>query len=193
MGYAVVVPHPDYPTGTLGVTHPERDRGSRQLQHRRITYGITSLLLGALVVSALVDGVTDVDLWGVADDEAAASGGGYELVVEYPSVSRPALATPFAFVVRRDGGFDGPIDVAIDSDWLGMWDFQALWPEPSEMTATPQDVVMTFDPPDGDVLRVSLDARIQPSEQSGRDGRVAVLDDGGDVAVEVSFRTRVNP
>ena len=42
------------------------------------------------------------------------------------------------------------------------------------------------------MLRVIYDARIQPAQQSGRDGYVAVLEDDVPV-VTVRFHTRVPP
>jgi hypothetical protein len=183
----------DYPTRPFEVAHPERDEGARRVRLRRITYTVTSLLLSALVLSAVLDSATEVDLWGASADEVTSAGGGYVLEVRYPTVSRPALATPFDIVVRRAGGFDGPVDIAIDSDWFEMWDYQALQPEPSESTGQPDRVIWTFEPPDGDVLRIFLDARIQPAQQSGTGGWVAILDESGEVATRVDFNTRVLP
>lgn len=156
-------------------------------------YVVTAALLTMLVASAVVDRATEIDVWGVSADTATSRGGGYELEVRYPTVSRPALSTPFDIVVRRAGGFDGPVDVAVDADWFEMWDYQALQPNPSESTGDRTQLVFTFDPPDGDVLRVFFDGRIQPSQQSGTDGWVAILDDAGDVVTRVSFSTTVLP
>jgi hypothetical protein len=181
------------PTRTFGVTHPDRDEGPRVVRRRRFGYFTFGVLATALVASALVDGASEADVWGVSSDRARAEGGGYELEVRYPTVSRPGLGTPFDVVVRRGGGFDGPVDIAIDSDWLQIWDRQALVPEPSGSTAEPGRVVLSFEPPSGDVLRVFLDGRIKPARQSGRDGWVAVLDASGAVAAEVAFTTAVRP
>lgn len=183
----------EYPTATSGVVHPEHDDGPRRVLVRRIAYGVTSLLLTALVVSAILDAATEVDIWGVADDRVRAIGDGYVLEVEYAPVTRAALATPFAIVVRHPGGFDGPIDLAITSEYLEMWDFQALYPDPSGVVGDAERVVMTFDPPEGDVIRIFLDARIQPAQQSGRNGSVALLDELGAVVASVEFHTRVMP
>lgn len=182
----------DFPTSTFGATHPDRDRGPRRVLTRRIAYGVSYLLLTGVVASAVLDGTSEIDVWGVSTDRVRASGGGYELEVRYPTVTRPALATPFDIVVRRESGFVGPVDVALDPDWLAMWDFQALYPEPSSQVATPTEVIMTFDPPDGDELRIFLDARIQPAQQSGRDGFVALVDQSRTVAI-VTFNTAVRP
>ena len=182
-----------YQTRTFGVTHPDRGEGPHVVRTRRITYSLATALLVLLVASGVVDAATELDVWGVSSDTVEATGEGYALEVEYPTVTRPALATPFAIVVRHPGGFDGPVDLAIRSEWLGMWDYQALFPEPSEVTGEPGRVIMSFEPPDGDVLRIFLDARIQPAQQSGTDGSVTLLDDRGDDVVTVDFHTRVMP
>lgn len=184
---------PPTDTRTDVITHPDRGDGPARVRNRRITYTTAALLLTALVVSALIDGFWEIRLWGPGSEWERDVGGGYELAVRYPTVSRPALATPFDVVIERPGGFTGPVDVAIASDWLEMWDFQSLYPSPTEETATPAAVIFTFDPPDGDVLRVFLDARIQPPQQSGADGFVAVLDDDGQPVAEVDFETEIRP
>lgn len=181
-----------FPTETLGATHPERDDGPRRFRNHRLTIAAFRLFLVLLVGSAVLDTATEVDVWGPSTDTVRASGGGYELSVRYPTVSRPALATPFDIVVRREGGFNGPVDIAIDPNWFEMWDFQALNPSPSEETAEPTRLIWTFEPPDGEVLRIFFDGRIQPAEQSGRGGYVAVLDDGVAVA-QVTFTSAIRP
>lgn len=175
------------------MTHPERGEGPATVRRRRRSYAAMAAALAVVVGSAALDGATEVDVWGPSTDVVEGSGGGYELEVRHPTVTRPALATPFDIVVRRADGFDRPVEIAIDPDWIAMWDYQSLYPEPSESAGDPSRVIWTFEPPDGDVLRVFLDARIQPSQQSGRRGWVAVLDDEGAVAVRVDFATTVRP
>lgn len=183
----------DYPRETVAATHPARDDGPKRVRNRRITYGVASTFFTLLVASAVVDDLSErIDIWGIGTAVVTDEAAGYELSVRYPTVSRPALATPFDIVVRRAGGFNGPIDIAIDPQWIEMWDYQSLYPEPSSQTATPDRLVLSFDPPDGDVLRIFFDARIQPSEQHGRSGFVAVLEDGTPV-VAVEFDTAVRP
>lgn len=182
-----------YPSTTLDVAHPERDDGRRRIRRRDLSYRLTTLVLFALVASAVVDWSSEVDIWGVSTDRIAASGGGYELEVRYPTVTRPALATPFDILIHRDGGFSGPVDVAIASDLLEIWDFQALYPDASGQVATPDVVTFTFDPPDGEDLRIFLDARIQPAQQSGVSGFVAVLDGSGERVATVDFDITVRP
>lgn len=148
----------------------------------------------ALVV--VLGGVSDRQGWtsafGVSTGIASSHGGGYELTVRYPTVTRAALASPFDVRVQRDGGFDRPIRIAVTWPWLEMWDENAWTPTPSGAWADDDHLVMSFDPPPGEVLRVVYDARIQPAQQAGRTATVAVLD-GGDEVVHVRFRTRVLP
>ena len=160
---------------------------------RGVAYVAMTIALTVLVGSGIIDNRTEVDIWGVSTDRARSAGGGYELEVRYATVTRPALATPFDIIVRRDDGFTQPIEIAVDPRYLEMWDFQALYPQPSGETATKNEVTFTFDAPEGNVLRVFLDARIQPAQQSGRSGFVAVLDDRGNRAATVTFQTTVRP
>ena len=99
--------------------------------------------------------------------------------MRYGTVSRPALATPFEIEMTRPGGFDGPVTVAVTSSYLAMWDENGLDPSPAEETATAEETLWTFEPPAGEVLAIMFDARIEPGAQSGRSGRVAVLDEDG--------------
>lgn len=165
----------------------------RQLWPRRVLYGATTAVLAVIVGVAAADGLGVVDVVGVDSATVEADGGGYHLSVEYGVVSRPALATPFEIVVSRSGGFDGPVTIAADRAYLKMWDENGLVPDPSSSTADRDQVIWEFEPPDGDVLAIFFDARIEPAVQSGRPGWVAVLGPGGETAVQVDFETRVLP
>lgn len=180
-------------SGTLdGIFH--FDEGSRVRGPRRTLYAVTSTVLAAIVLLAVVDAVAPFGVYGVDTDHVRASGGGFELDVRYGSVSRPALATPFDIEVTRPGGFDGPVTLSVTSDYLAMWDENGLDPEPMSSASDADRTYWTFEPPpEGDTMVVSFDARIEPAAQSGKSGRVAVLDVSGDTAVEVSFTTRVWP
>jgi hypothetical protein len=174
------------------LTHPTRDEGPDRVRNRRITYVVGSLVLTAIVVLAVTDYLGWTRMWGVSSGRVSSTGDGYQLTVRYPDVTRPALASPFQITVEHAGGFDGPVDIAVSTDFLEMWDANAWYPDPSSSHADDEQVVMEFDPPSGDVLVVTFDARIQPSQQSGHDGEVAVLEDDAPVA-SVRFHTRVLP
>lgn len=130
--------------------------------------------------------------FGVRTTTATASAQGWTLTVEYAAVTRPGLATPFAFQVTRVEGFDGPVTVAVPGAYLDHFDENGLDPDPLGSTATPDQIEWEFEAPDGDTLAVSYDARWEPASQESADGAVAVLVDGEPV-VSVPFRTRVWP
>ena len=162
------------------------------VRRRRVGYTITSLFLALVMLLGVVDALNWFDTYGVDSRTVEASGGGYDLRVRYGTVSRPALATPFEIDVTRTGGFDGPITLAVSRHYMEMWDENGLLPAPAAETSDGELLEWEFDPPDGDTLSVYYDGRIEPAVQSGRDGSVAVLEDGVPVVV-VDFHTRVLP
>ena len=179
---------------TAGILHLGDEPGTSALRRRKLGYTITVVVLTAVVGAAVVDAATPAGIYGVQSRTTAATGpDGTRLEVRYATVSRPALATPFDIEVTSPGGFDAPVTVAVRSEYLAMWDENGLDPSPSEETADGESTLWTFEPPDGDVLSISFDARIEPAAQNGESGRVAVLDDEGVPIVTVDFRTRVLP
>jgi hypothetical protein len=173
------------------VVHPERDLGPRTLRRRHAVYAATTLalcLVMALAVADLFFPVLGVD----ADTVRGTASDGTELVVTYPSVTRPALASPFSIEVTRPGGFDGPIELAISRPWIEVWDENGMYPAPSSEVGEDDYVVWEFDPPDGASFRFFYDARMEPSRQRGIDGSVQ-LRAGGEVLAEVEFTTEVRP
>ena len=164
-------------------TAPE-DRALPQVRRAR---ALRRVAIGALVVFL---GAGALNVFGVRTATVEASGGGYDLSVEYAAMTRPGLATPWSVEITRPGGFAGPVTLSVSSDYLDMFDENGLDPDPSSATADPDRVVWEFEPPDGDTLTVSFDARLEPARQSGQDGVVEVLEDGEPV-VRVRFTTRV--
>ena len=162
------------------------------LGRRRWWYAATTAALTVIMGLAVVDAVGVADVYGVDSTWVTARGGGYDLRVQHGTVSRPGLATPFDIVVERPGGFDGPVEVAIEQSYLRIWDANGQYPTPSSETTQGEWLVWEFDPPDGDTLTFTLDGRIEPAVQRGRDGAVSVLDDGQPV-LQVELTTRVLP
>lgn len=79
--------------------------------------------------------------------------------------------------------------MAVDRQSLLMFEQQGFHPDASASTSQGSDVLLTFDTPKtGDTFVVDFDAYVQPADQSGKVGRVAVVR-GADRIVEVSFRT----
>lgn len=147
------------------------------------------LALAALAAFVVLGGL---GVFGVRTAEVTARGGGYELTVTYASVTRPGLATPWSVEVRHAEGFDEPITLRVTEDYLAMFDENGLDPDPASATADAEFVQWSFDPPSGDTLAVSFDARIEPAQQWGRRGEVVVMI-GERRVVEASFKTWVMP
>lgn len=138
-----------------------------------------------------------LNVFGVRSADTSASGGGYELTVTYPKAARPGLAIPWSVELRKQGGFepDETITVRAESKYFDLFDENGFSPTPEAETTDGRYTYWEFKaPPEGqDVLTVSLDTRIEPAAQNGKSGSVAVLDDDGEVVVEVRFRTRIWP
>jgi len=149
------------------------------------------ILYGSSVVALALLGLSFAGTYGVQSRTVRAEEGPLALTVRYGSVSRPALATPFDIEVRRTR-FDGPVTVAITGEYLRMWDENGLLPAPASETTEGPWLVWEFDPPEGDALRVTYDARIEPAAQKGERGRVEVREQGVAV-VDVAFETTVLP
>ena len=146
-----------------------------------------------LVVFAAILLLGAIGVFGVREATVRASGGGYDLTVTYPRVTRPGHAVPLAIEVRKAGGFgETPVTVRMTTGYFALFDENGVQPAPSKETATATDLVWEFDPPPGDVLRVYFDTRTGPNRQRGTTGTVAVLD-GDTSVVEVRIRTTVMP
>lgn len=147
--------------------------------------GLTALGLVILLGAA--------GLLGVRSTTSSATANGWSLRVEHAQVTRAGVAAPFHVTVEHEGGFDGPVTLSVSSSLLERFDFQNFYPNPAGETATADDLLYEFDPPPGDVLRLSLDARTAP-DQNGSTGvyRTALLVDG-QVVAQVRFRMWVVP
>lgn len=130
-----------------------------------------------------------VGLLGPRSGKTSAEGAGYELHVSHAAVTRAGQPMPLHIQVEHPGGFDGPVRLALCDEFFDDLDFQAWYPTPSAETGTADELVYEFDPPPGDVLEVSLDARSAPG-QFGEVERcsVAVLEGDARVA-EAAFDT----
>jgi hypothetical protein len=157
-------------------------RGPRSVLGKRL-----SVALLAVVVLAGGAG-----LFGVRSRQASASAAGWTVSVTYASVARAGLDVPWQVTVHHDGGFTGPVTLAVTADYFDIFESQGLDPEPSTETSDGDRLYWTFDPPPGDELGVDFDAYIQPSSQLGESGEVAVLE-GGAPVVSVPFRTWLVP
>jgi hypothetical protein len=157
----------------------------------RAVYAVTSLALAGLLVAVLLDvggAVLGVDS-AVAVDTAPDGTG---LKVEFPAVTRPALASPFSIQVHRPGGFTGPLELAISRPWIEVWDENGMYPGPDKETGDGNWVVYEFEPPDGETFRFFYDARLEPARQESVAGAVELRENGVAIA-SVTFETTVRP
>jgi hypothetical protein len=131
-------------------------------------------------------------LLGARTHAVSASGGGYRLTVFYPSITRPGLAIRWIAIVERNGGFDRPIQLATTSTYFNLFDFNNLDPTPTDLATTGVLSIWTFDPPPGQVMRITMDARLEPARQHGSMATTTLMI-GGVAEVSVHYQTRVMP
>ncbi len=169
----------DIPTAPreTDITHVRRARNARRV----------GLALLAVLVLLGAAGV-----FGTRTASVTASAGGYRITVFYPAITRPGLAIRWIALIERPGGFDGPIQLATTSTYFNLFDFNNLDPTPSSFTTTDVLSIWEFDPPPGDSMRVTLDARLEPARQHGSQATTSVMVHGL-AAVSVHYQTRVMP
>jgi hypothetical protein len=148
-------------------------------------------VLLALFAAFLLLGATGV--LGVRSGAAGATGGGFELHVDYATITRPGHSAPFKVTVRKAGGFgDDPIELRVTADYFDLFDENSTDPDASKATADGDYVYLEFDPPEGEVFVMRTDTRTGPNRQRGKRATVSVMADSGP-AVSVDIRTRVMP
>ena len=135
-----------------------------------------------------------VDFWGVRYSTATASDPEQALEVRYPRVVRPGLGASIEIVVTRHAGFDGPVSLSLDSDYLDLFDEHGTSPQPAEETQTAERTIWEFEPPhDSTSFMASFDLRVAPSRWWGRGGDVQLLGPDGETHLEVDFHTWIAP
>ena len=139
-------------------------RERRGLWLRR--FGLTCF--GVLVLAGLLG------FLGVRTTTDTARDGELEVRLTRAEIARPALAVPYRLEITRSGGFDEPIEVRVSSSYLQAFDENGANPDPDASTTDGDDTVWTFGAPDGDVLTVWLDTRIEPGVQWRITGRTTV-------------------
>lgn len=157
--------------------------------HRDQRVRLAGMLVLALLLLAGLTG------WlGVRSGSVTATSGQTRLTVDYPAVSRAALASPFRIEVRRPGGFPRGLVVSVPRALFDHLDFNNLYPNPSDETVAARDVRWTFPPPVGDAFHLDFDVRMAPN-QTGSVNRfpVRVLAPDGQVLVSATFTMVVMP
>ncbi|MEX2290613.1 MAG: hypothetical protein WD794_09840 [Mycobacteriales bacterium] len=149
--------------------------------------------IGLVVLTAFVLAGA-VGLLGTHTSTTTVRGGGYELTVTYPRISRPGHAVRVQVEVRRAGGFGGePVQLRYRTEWLEMFDENAFTPAPNAETAGPGYTEDEFLPPRGEVFVMTVDTRIEPARQRGEHGFFSVVDQDGTPAVTAEVATWIWP
>ncbi len=147
-----------------------------------------------VVVLALFVLAGAVGLLGTHTSTETETGGGYELTVTYPRISRPGHAVRVQVQVRRDGGFgQEPVRLRYRTEWFEMFDENAFTPQPDAETAGVGYTEDEFLPPRGEVFVMTVDTRIEPARNRGESGWFSVLGDDGRPVVTASVDTWIWP
>lgn len=147
--------------------------------------------VGLAMLAVVVTAATG--LLGVHSRTVSAHSDGYTLSVEYAGIARAGLDVPLRIRVTPDGEFSDKLTLAINREYLAIFETQGFHPEPSDTANQGDDVLLTFDtPPDGSALVVDYDAYIQPASQAGATGRISVIR-GNDRLTTVRFATFLFP
>jgi hypothetical protein len=171
---------------TSSPTASEASRSTARLRRGRAGRRLFALLVAAFVLAGALG------VFGERLDVATAADDGYELAVEYPRRTRGGMSQDLDIRVRRAGGFDGPVTIALSVDYLRVFEQPGIQPEPAGATATADQVRWTFDPPPGDTLRVLVDLRVEPHRHWGKTGVLALVEGDREI-VSVTLETVVMP
>lgn len=115
------------------------------------------------------------------------------LSLHYGSIVRSGQPVPMQISVKRTDGFQGPVTLVFDRTVFERFDFQNWYPNPSGETGEDKELVYKFDPPDGDTLRVVLDARVAPMQLGGRHQYWLYVDIDGRPTARIDYTTWVMP
>ena len=178
---------PTVPCVTEDLATLEEARDERAVRRAR-NYRRAGLTALALVVLAGLTGIL-----GIRSATVTSRSDGYVLSVTHAQTTRAGIAVPFHIRVVHRGGFDRPVQVAVSAQLLERFDFQNFYPNPSKETSSGRYVHYEFDPPPGDILEVSLDARTSPDQNGSIDRYNVLLTDGAAIRTSVSFRMIVAP
>jgi hypothetical protein len=155
--------------------------------------GATWVRRAAVTLLAVVCAIAASGALGVRTSEAGAAAEGYDLEVHYPSVARAGLDTRFEVVVTREQTLPPELTIALDADYLDLFESQAFHPEPTESTRDGDLLYLTFaTAPGSRTFVVAYDAYLQPAAQVGDDATVSLWSSGR-ALVSASLTTRVIP
>lgn len=146
-----------------------RQRGLRRLALGGLTAFVALGLFGFL---------------GVRSTTTSADAGSFTASLHHATVARPALAVPYELTIRREQGFDEPIEVRITTGYLRSFDENGTNPQPDSASSDGDETVWEFEPPEGTTFTLWLDTRIEPSVQWRCDGSTTVTIGDETVTIE---------
>lgn len=146
--------------------------------------------LGLMVIGI---GLSFLGVYGPSERTVTTTDEPYELTMTYGSVVRSGQAVPMEIRLSRAGGFTEPITLVFDQRVFDRFDFQNWYPNPSAEVGEGGDVVYEFDPPDGDTLGISLDARVAPTQWGDHATYTVAVDVAGETYAETEYVVWVMP
>jgi hypothetical protein len=170
---------------TSVVTRPE-DVPVARLRRQRSARRVGLLMLAGFVLLGLANTV------GMRTGQATATGAGSRLILTYAAVTRSGLETPWEVEVVSPAGFRGAVTVTTTSSYFERFDLNGWYPEPASMSVRDGLLALTFERPEGEVLRVRFDGRASPSFGLGSSATTAI-DTEGLPPLSVTYRTVVMP
>jgi hypothetical protein len=177
------------PGGSEGTTptptRPDHESVARLRRHR------AARRVGIAFIAVLVAlGLTN--RFGLRMGSAVAERDGVVFQVDYASVTRSGLATPWRAEVRSPAGFGGPVTIATSAAYLDRFDFNQWYPEPSATATRGDQLLLTFERPEGDLLRIRFDGRASPTFGLSSSATTS-LETAGLPPLSVEYRTWVMP
>ena len=164
------------------------DAKPRRVRRRRALRRVVFCVLTAFLLLGLLG------VFGPRTAEKSATGEGWEVSVIYPRVTRPGLGARVTFEVRRPGGFDLPVVLAVESSYFESFDESTIEPEPVESTADASRSIWTFAAPTaGDTLVVDVSGRLEPGAQFEQLSGAASLLVADRPAVSLGWKTFTTP
>jgi hypothetical protein len=134
---------------------PAEDADAVSASSRRLR--IAALIVLVVFVSAGLLGV-----FGVRSSTARGSDGPLTAEVEHAGVARAGLAMPFTISLQRAGGFEGPVEVRVSTDYMSRIDEHGLDPEPDSVANDGEWLTWRWDEIEGDTHEVDFDGRLEP-------------------------------
>jgi hypothetical protein len=158
----------------------------KRIRRARTERRIVLILLAAFLALGIAG------VFGPKTSTVTAQGGGYELTVTYPAVTRPGLPIRWEVLVTHPGGFPDKLRIGTTFDYFHLFDVTGIEPDVTSSTSDGRNMVFEFDPPPGDTFRIQFDASVEPSVHELPSATTSVIVGDGAV-VQVSYSTRVMP